>query len=528
MPHDGTEAPPLITRADLARRRKARRRKRLLRTLIVLAALVVLVAGASIGYVAYRNGQIDHVTVKGLDAVPPSGVDNVLLVGNNSRCVLHGAGAQNFGTCAEVGGARSDVTMVLHLDPATHSASLLSIPRDLFLPIPGTTNANRVDAALNFGPQRLVQTVEDDLGIPINHFVELNFSTFQGVVNALGGLDMYFPDPVRDYYSGLDITTPGCHHLNGAQALALVRARHMYYWVNGVRYYDPTGDLSRIKRDHEFLKVLARQVEKQALTNPLTANAVIGSVAPDLETDFSMTSILGLAITYRHVNPGNVPTATLPVYIDPNSYYYQGADYGDVVLPDEPADQQYIDSFLGLERPPGSSLPASKVSVSVLNGTGAYNQAGDTASALKALGFDVVGIGDTTPVGPVSETVVYYSAGHMKEAQRVAEELSGSVTIGEGPTADGAQVTVVTGSDFTIATPSTAASPTNISTPGASTRGGAEQSQPPGVGEVASTTPSSQTTGYSDTSASASLSPYTAATTLPPYDPRSCPHPKRS
>ncbi|MDA8186190.1 MAG: LCP family protein [Actinomycetota bacterium] len=511
MPADGQEAPALITRADLALRRKRRRRRRLLTTSIVLVALVVLIAGAGFAYVAYRNSQIKHLTIHGLDIVPPSGVDNVLLVGNNSRCVLHGAGAQNFGTCAQVGGARSDVTMVLHLDPAHHRASLLSIPRDLFLPIPGTTQANRVDSALNFGPQRLVQTVEDDLGIPINHFIELNFNTFQGVVNALGGLNMYFPDPVRDYYSGLDITTSGCHHLNGAQALALVRARHMYYWVNGVRYYDPTGDLSRIKRDHEFLKVLGAQVEKQALTNPLTANAVIGSVAPDLQTDFSITSLLSLAITFRHVNPGSVPTATLPVYIDPNSYYYRGADYGDVVLPEQPVDQQYVDTFLGLKKPPGSSIAPGSVSVSVLNGTGAYNQAANTSSALRALGFDIVGIGDATSVGPVSSTVVYYSPGHITQAQRVAQELSGSVTIGQGPTADGAEVTVVTGSDFSVAQPPATQ---QASTGGSNGAGGA-----PGSSGSPGSAPAS---GYSDTSAAASLAPYTAATTLPPYDPRSC------
>jgi LCP family protein required for cell wall assembly len=494
-------------------------RRRIVAALVVLVALVVIVAGAGFAYVSYRNHQITRVKIAGITGIPSSGVENILLVGNNSRCVLHGAGAQNFGTCAEVGGARSDVTMLLHLDPATRQASILSIPRDLFLPIPGTTSANRVDSALNFGAERLVATVEDDLGVPINHFVELNFNTFQGVVNALGGLHMYFPDPVRDYYSGLDITTPGCHFLNGAQALALVRARHMYYWVNGVRYYDPTGDLSRIKRDHEFLKVLGAQVEKQALSNPLTANAVIGSIAPQLKVDqgFSVSSMLSLAMTFRHVNPGSIPTATLPVYIDPNSYYYGGANYGDVVLPVEPVDQQYVDSFLGLNSPPGSGISPSSVTVSVLNGTGTYNQAGDTAGALHALGFDVVGVGDATPVGPVSETTVYYAKGNLDQAERVAESMSGSVVIGQGPTADGAAVTVVTGSDFSVSAPQSQSSTSATSgTSGSRTAPSqAPTATPSGVAPSGSG-------GYTETAAASSLSLYQAAATLPPYDPRSC------
>ncbi|MHB8295195.1 MAG: LCP family protein [Acidimicrobiales bacterium] len=486
-------------------------RRRVLLAGSVVASLLLLVAVGGLAYLGYRDHQVKHLGIKSISPVPASGTENILLVGNNSRCALNGSQARAFGTCAEVGGARSDVTMVLHLDPARHTASVLSIPRDLFLPIPGTTGANRIDAALNYGPQLLVRTVEDDLGIPINHFVELNFDSFQGVVNALGGINMYFPDPVRDYYSGLDVTAPGCQHLNGAQALALVRARHMYYWVNGARYYDPTGDLSRIKRDHEFLTVLAAQVESRALTNPLTANAVIGSIAPELQVDsgFGVPSMLRLALAFRHVAPGSVPTATLPVYIDPATFYYQGADYGSVVLPTAPLDQRYIDRFLGLAKPPASGLAPGSVSVSVLNGTGVHDQAAGTSAALRSLRFHVTGVGDTASTGPVSETVVYYSRGNIAAAERVAEELSGSVVMGQGPTAGGSQVTVVTGSDFTVAQ-----APVTAGAPGAAT------TSPNGSAGAPASTPAP---AYAATAGASSLSPpYQAATEIPSFDPRSC------
>jgi len=468
-------------------------------------ALVVLVAAALIGYVEYRNHQITRVEVKGITAVPPSGVENILLVGNNSRCALNGQQASSFGTCSEVGGARSDVTMLLHLDPATHSAAILSVPRDLFVPIPGSAAANRVDDALNSGPERLVETVQEDLGIPVNHFVELNFDSFQGVVNALGGVSMYFPDPVKDSYSGLDITSSGCHYLDGQQALEVVRARHMYYEANGTWNYDGLGDLSRIQRDHEFLKVLAEAVSKKGLGNPLSDNSILGSVAPQLQVDSSLGigNMLGLVLSFHSVNPASAPTTTVPVVVDPDNYIYNGANYGSIVLPTEPQDEHAIDQFLGVKEPPGSTIAPSAVKISVMNGTGVTGQAASTAAALGALGFDVVGTGDSTPVGPVSETTVYYSPGHEAQAEKVLDSLSGSVVMGQGPTQDGAAVTVVTGSQFAVSAP--------VSTQSDSGAAGAA------VGS------SSASTSQALSASSADLwAPTAAAQTLPLYDPRSC------
>ena len=104
----------------------------------------------------------------------------------------------------------SDVVMILHLDPNKKTASILSIPRDLFVPNARATGANKIDAALVEGPEQLVSAIEEDFGIPIHHYVELNFDSFQGVVNALGGIKMYFPEPVFDAYSGLNVPTAGC------------------------------------------------------------------------------------------------------------------------------------------------------------------------------------------------------------------------------------------------------------------------------------------------------------------------------
>ncbi len=470
-----------------------------MRRLLVVAAILAVLVGAGAGYAIYRNNQIGRVTVSGITAVPPSGVENILLVGSNSRCALNGQQGNAFGTCSQVGGARSDVTMLLHLDPRNHTASILSIPRDLFVPIPGTSSENRVDDALNVGPSRLVKTIEEDLGISINHYVELNFDSFQGVVNALGGIDMYFPDPVKDAYSALNVSTPGCHHLNGFEALAVVRARHLYYEVDGTWHYDGLGDLSRIKRDHEFLKVLASTLSKRGLGNPLTDNAILGSVTGQLTVDshLGLGDMLGLLLTFHSVNPSGVPTATLPVVVDPNTYWYKGYDYGDVVFPSAAEDRQAIDQFLGVSSPQGSTISPSSFTVSVLNGTGTASQAADTAASLQALGFHVGGTGDATSVGPISETVVSYAPGKVADAERVAEELSGTVTMGQGPTYGGADVTVTTGSDFSVNAPAGGSSGAAASQGGSSSAGA--------------------------NGSSSALSPPTAASSpLPAWDPRSC------
>jgi len=148
----------------------------------------------------------------------------------------------------------------------------------------------------------------------------------------------------------------------------------------------------------------------------------------------------------------------LPVIVDAENLVAGGIDYGSVELTSQPQDLQVVDNFLGVDANhdtmTGRPLPAAKdVTVSVLNGTGISGQAGTTGTALGALGLNVVGTGDAPVVGSVSETTVLYSAGHEAAAERVAHDLNGAVVMGVGNTANGADVTVVTGTDFSVAPP---------------------------------------------------------------------------
>ncbi len=179
-------------------------------------------------------------------------------------------------------------------------------------------------------------------------------------------------------------------------------------------------------------------------------------------------------------------------------------------------DQQVVDQFLGV--PTGSDTlnggalpPASSVTVSVLNGSGAYNQATTTAAALGQLGFKVVGAGDTEIVAQQTETLVTYSQRTPADeaaAQAVADSMSGAVTLAYGPTEDGAEVTVTTGSDLTVNPP--APPPTTTTTV-------------QGPAATTSTVPASSTTTSTTTPSSADFStPTPSVEPLAPWDPRSC------
>ena len=525
-----------VGRANGAGRRSRARRgpsrhRRAWWVLGTVGVVFVLFLGGTAGYGWYLNHQIHRFDVRGLVDVPTSGAEagteNILLVGSTDRCALKVQNAA-YGLCsAGVTGVNSDVVMILHLNPATHAVAILSIPRDLFVPNARTTGANKIDASLYEGPSQLVAAINENLGIPIHHYVVLNFDTFANVVDALGGVKMYFPEPVFDAYSGLQVFTRGCVSLDGLHALQVVRARHLQYKPAGVTTSNPAywpfenqSDLARIRRDHEFLRVLAGAVSKNGLSDPITDGQLIGSVAPQLTVDktFSSSDMVNLALDFHGVNAGKAPQLTLPVQIDQfGSYLYKGARYGDVEFPSNVLDNQVIDQFLGIgpniDTMTGKPLPApAAVTVSVLNGTGVANQATDTSTALKALGFSVVGLGDSPPVGAQAETVVYYAhktATDQAAAQLVAKSLSGAVITALGPTVDGAQVTVVTGTQFSVNPPALRAA-------GAVSPGSTATSTGPGT-VTPSSTPTTAPSNAAFQPPTASVSP------LEPWDPRACP-----
>jgi LCP family protein required for cell wall assembly len=494
----------------------------------LVASITVLV------YVDYRWGQVTKVHLPGLvhrgqdsagpvaaspkaaasrEAVhaSPGPAMTILLVGNNTRTGLDPSEASQFGSSAEVGGARSDVTMLLHLDPVK-GASILSIPRDLFVPMPPHSivgSVGKIDAALNDGPENLVEAITDDLGIPIDHYVSINFDGFQHVVDALGGINMSFPTQLRDSYSGLRITQTGCTHLNGTVALAVVRARHLeYLGPSGEWEDDPESDLSRIRRDHEFLTVFAETLKAKGLTNPIQANAVLGNLVHQVTIDdgFTLGTMLNLLRHYRNLNPANVPELTLPVTLVPEgNYHYEDGSYGSVVFPTEPADQQVIDSFLDLPAP--ASAPGS-VDIVDRSGVGAGRQ---VAAGLAAAGFTIADqTSEYSPASP-SETVIRYHPGDLPAAQRVLSALAGAAVMFTDPLAPSGTVVLDVGSVIAVLPAPASASTSPDSAPTS----------------LASAVPSTSPTGATGTTSAAVPTPggepiTPSVTPLQGYDPTGC------
>jgi LCP family protein required for cell wall assembly len=523
------------------RRLRTRRQILVRRSLITVGIVVVLIIGGVAADYFYLGSLVNKITVTRLQSSGQS--ENILLIGSTDRCALK---VQNkaYGLCSQgVTGINSDIDMILHLVPATHSVSLLSIPRDTFVPNSREIGANKIDAALYEGPSQLVTAIEEDFAIPINNYVELNFDTFANVVNALGGVKMYFPISIYDAYSGLNIEHAGCYDLDGYHALQVVRARHLQIQPNPSNHdphtwpYETLSDIARIRRTHEFLRVLAAKVASRGLSNPITDQSILTAVLPDLTVDsgFSESKMASLAENYAHTSIANVPQFTYPVSnvnSGANGLLYQGYYYGDVVFPVQPNGQEAINTIFDIKHGYNSftdkPLPApSSIKLTVENGTGVTNQAAVVANPLRAKGYDVLSTGDVTSDGPISETVVWYDGPPPPEsgdwtspaqaaAQSVLAQLQGPAVLGYNPkmVTAGAMVTVQTGTGVTVTSRATAATTTTTKHKKSSSNGTSTTTSP--VTTTIVYTPPGMKNNADFTAPSATNMP------LQPWDPRAC------
>jgi LCP family protein required for cell wall assembly len=332
-----------------------KRRRWLKRSLIGTGVVVLVVALFGAGgwfYLNYRIGQIKHVTVHGLKKeVKPGQPINILLVGSDTRSFCTTASCQShLGNQGNAGGQRSDVIIILRLVPATHSMEMLSIPRDTWVTIAGSGGqSNRINAAFNTGPTQLVETIEQDFHIPINHYAYANFLGFTDAVGALGGVYMNFPDPLRDSVTGLNVKKTGCQYVGDVEALQLVRSRDTSYYSDGQWNYDGLGDLSRIRRQEEFFHAVIDKAHSEY--NPLALNAFLGDLVKDISVDqtFSTGELRNLAISFRNISSSDLHTEVIPT---------MGAvttSDQDVLLPAWSLDNAMIARFLKFGTPKSTS-----------------------------------------------------------------------------------------------------------------------------------------------------------------------------
>ena len=401
------------------RKRKHRWRRRILYALSFVILLAAVGAGGVYFYADYRFDQIKKVHAKHLIRTAPIGNQQpvtMLLVGSDSRAFVDNpTQVKAFGSGAEEGGQRSDVTMAVRIDPAAKTVTILSIPRDLWVDIPGDvtdiSGMNRINAAFNSGPDLLVQTIEQDLGIPINHYASVGFDGFSGMVNALGGITMDFPTEVKDQYTGLDVTTTGCQVVNGQTALQLVRSRHLYYMNSeGEWEYDGQSDFSRIQRQDAFFRAVLAKLNQTGL-DPLTINAFLGAAVTNLTIDDTLTKtdLFNLAEDFKGLSSSHLVTETLPT----TAFVTDGG--ADVLQEAQPYAQNMIAAFNAIGTAPPTTTTTtttrpskptttttvpteahSLVTVNVLNGSSVNGIAHTTAFALSSLGFQIGQIGNAS------------------------------------------------------------------------------------------------------------------------------------
>ncbi len=301
----------------------------------VLLSFVLIVAGLLVVWANNKVGDRLVVSINGAttDSASNSGdasadeqnsdpnalnAKNFLLTGSdNGACPDAGDGtAGGIGDRGSFG-ERSDTIMILRVDPTVNDVAVLSFPRDLWVSISGTTRQARINSAFDAkDPSRLIRTINDNFGVPVDHYVNVNLCAFKEIVDSVGGVKIPFDYRTKDDKVGLREVGPGCVELRGSQALAYVRSRSGYKYFDETKQKwasDPTGDIGRINRQQDFLRRSMQRALDRASTSPATANALLNVALQRVITDDRITprDLLTLAQAMRNLDTTGVKSYTI-------------------------------------------------------------------------------------------------------------------------------------------------------------------------------------------------------------------------
>lgn len=368
------------------------------------------------------------------------GSANFLILGSDSRAFV--STEQDAASFGEVGGERADTLIIVRIDPETRRALMVSLPRDLWVEIPGK-GGSKINAAFQDGPQGVIEAIRTNFNIPIHHYVQVDFAGFRNIVDAMGGVEIYSAAPARDPKTGLNVPEAGCTTLDGDQALALVRSRHYQYFESGVWRTDPSGDFGRINRQQDFIRRLIAQSLDSGFGNPARGNDLINKGLKNVTLDSALSTgdVFKLVRVFRSGDPNDVEMAKLPADVG-----RKGAQ--SVVLLRE-AEAAALFARLRGEGSIGGDVAPSSVKVRVLNGTGGSGVATRTSRQLADAGFLPAGAGDAERFG-YSQTEIHYRPGEQNKAELLKQYLGGRGKLVEDTTIGiDADLVVVVGSDFT-------------------------------------------------------------------------------
>ncbi|MFI8967084.1 LCP family protein [Streptomyces sp. NPDC053493] len=432
------------------------------------ALSVVVLAAGGIGHAVVTSLDTGITRVdpfKDMKNRPQAGHGmNILLVGTDGRDRITEEERRKY----RLGGAPchcTDTVMLVHISEDRERASVVSLPRDSYAEMPEHTDLTtgkhhhahpvKLNAAYaEGGPGLTVRTVESMTGVKIDHYLEVDFTSFMKTVDAVGGVQICTAKPLKDSYTGLDLA-PGTHELDGGQALQYVRARHV----------DGAADISRIQRQQRFMAALIEQMTSGGvLFNPVrfreVATTMMGSVRAD--QGFGTDQMLALAKAMRGFTPASSEFVSVP--LGDTDFPVKGI--GSTVKWDATKAQQLFQS-LREDRPlspatpaatkaPGGPRPARPaevevaprtIRVQVYNGTRTDGLGGRVDAALRGAGFDTTRVPRTSTAGQgQARTFIEYDPGWDRSARSLAAALPGAEL--RPVKGQGATLKVTVGADY--------------------------------------------------------------------------------
>jgi LCP family protein required for cell wall assembly len=424
---------------------------------------LVILLGSGWAWATYRNFTTNIKRVNAISndsSAAQKNIDgtdqNILIVGNDDRDTATNAELAQLGTTRDGGSYNTDTMMLMHVPANGSKATVISFPRDSYVPIPGH-GMDKLNAAYpdgvrdgngnkSTGAQLLVKTIEGMTGLKIDHFVQVDLLGFYRISNAIGGVTVCLNAPMgpaKAYgqvgpgldsgfepdgkfvssYSGINLKK-GNNVIKGTQALAFVRQRH------GL----PGGDLDRIKRQQYFLSATFRTLASAGvLLNPFKLQKLLKAVTSSLTMDPGLDP-LKLAKQMQNLQAGNVKFTTIPTNGTANK------DVGNVVVVDTQAMPDFIDGLVGTDAATAltqaKAADPSTVNVTVVNDTSSNGLETANSQALRAAGFKTTVPAPTTDV--LGKTTIRYAKGQEGAAKALEAQVPGAVMVRSS------QVTAVT------------------------------------------------------------------------------------
>jgi len=431
-------------------------------SIIAIAATVVISGATLFFYGLYRNvyDSIHHVDVTNqmLGKRPPNlspGSLNILVIGSDSRAGTHG-------TYGHISGARSDTSMLLHISPNHQYVTVISFPRDSMVPVlacssdgqghSGQTAQPGMVQRLNGtfsagGAPCLWKTLEQTTHIRIDHFVEVDFNSFKQIVNDIGGVSVCLPFAIKDPASKLNLSK-GIHVVDGAQALAFVRERHI----------GQGSDLQRIQRQQYFLAAAAQKIKQSGLlTNPLRMYSLAHDLAKALTTDITNpTTLVAIANAMKGLSTSALHLISVPVVPYPGDpgAEVQWAPEANKLFSAIARDNKILNAEKIASKSankaaspaPSATVSPGQVQLQVLNGTSVAGLASTTATGLTSKGFKVTGTGNA-PSSYSTSLIEYGSAAQLPAVNTLKNEIAG-VKVRQVSGLSSNSLTLILGSGF--------------------------------------------------------------------------------